>query len=205
MKIVINKENFLIFQMKKKPTNYQIPTRGLHRFPLQCTHPLTGEELEPPTRGTIVLAIRKTIQGSHPERHLRRNMESTGILKNPQSPRVASLLMSDPSPKCFSLFLVIPAVAKETGHKILWTFDDTIQFVQIRPGICILCSKFDIFICFETKILVDFDLRDRVIPTLYYSLETQLPTNQLLALVNRETPSGKLQEEIENWELFQEI
>lgn len=148
MKIVINKENFLIFQMKKKPTIYQIPTCGLHRFPLQCTHPLTGEELEPPTRGTIVLAIRKTIQDSHPERHLRRNMESTGILKNPQSPRVASLLMSDPSPKCFSLFLVIPAVAKETGHKILWTFDDTIQFVQIRPGICILCSKFDICICF---------------------------------------------------------
>lgn len=98
MKIVINKENFLIFQMKKKPTIYQIPTRGLHRFPLQCTHPLTGEELEPPTRPTIVLAIRKTIQGSHPERHLRRNMESTGILKNPQSPRVVSLLMSDPSP-----------------------------------------------------------------------------------------------------------
>lgn len=148
MKIVINKENFLIFQMKKKPTIYQIPTRGLHRFPLQCTHPLTGEELEPPTRPTIVLAIRKTIQGLHPERHLRRNMESTGILKNPQSPRVASHLMSDPSPKCFSLFLVIPAVAKETGHKILWTFDDTIQFVQIRPGICIPCSKFDIFICF---------------------------------------------------------
>lgn len=105
MKIVINKENFLIFQMKKKPTIYQIPTRELHRFPLQCTHPLTGEELEPPTRPTIVLAIRKTIQGSHPERHLRRNMESTGILKNPQSPRVASLLMSDPSPKCFFFFL----------------------------------------------------------------------------------------------------
>lgn len=53
--------------------------------------------------------------------------------------------------------------------------------------------------------LVDFDLRDCVIPTLYYLLETQLPTNQLLALVNRETPRGKLQEEIENWELFQEI
>lgn len=205
MKIVINKENFLIFQMKKKPTIYQIPTRGLHRFPLQCTHPLTGEELEPPTRPTIVLAIRKTIQGSHPERHLRRNMESTGILKNPQSPRVASLLMSDPSVECFSFFFVIPAVAKENGHKILWTFDDTIQFVQIRPGICILCSKFDIFICFETKILVDFDLRDCVIPTLYYLLETQLPTNQLLALVNREFPRGKLQEEIENWEVFQEI
>lgn len=116
MKIVINKENFLIFQMKKKPTIYQIPTRGLHPSPLQCTHPLTGEELEPPTRRTIVLAIRKTIQGSHPERHLRRNMESTGILKNPQSPRVASLLMSDPSFRCF-FFLVIPAVAKETGHK----------------------------------------------------------------------------------------
>lgn len=138
MKTVINKENFLIFQMKKKPTIYQIPTRGLHRFPLQCTHPLTGEELEPPTRQTIVLAIRKTIQGSHPERHLRRNMELTGILKNPQSLRVASLLMSDPSFKCF-FFLVIPAVAKETGHKILWTFDDTIQFVQIRPGIYIYC------------------------------------------------------------------
>lgn len=106
MKIVINKENFLIFQMKKKPTIYQIPTRGLHRFPLQCTHPLTGEELEPPTRPTIVLAIRKTIQGSHPERHLRRNMESTGILKNPQSPRVASLLMSDPSVECFSFFFL---------------------------------------------------------------------------------------------------
>lgn len=101
MKTVINKENFLIFQMKKKPTIYQIPTRRLHRFPLQCTHPLTGEELEPPTRQTIVLAIRKTIQGSHPERHLRRNMELTGILKNPQSLRVASLLMSDPSFKCF--------------------------------------------------------------------------------------------------------
>lgn len=91
--------------MKKKPTIYQIPTRGLHPSPLQCTHPLTGEELEPPTRRTIVLAIRKTIQGSHPERHLRRNMESTGILKNPQSPRVASLLMSDPSLKCFVFFL----------------------------------------------------------------------------------------------------
>lgn len=52
---------------------------------------------------------------------------------------------------------------------------------------------------------MDFDLRDRVIPTLYYSLETQLPTNQLLALVNRETPRGKLQKEIENWELVQEI
>lgn len=186
--------------MKKKPTIYQIPTRGLHRFPLQCTHPLTGEELEPPTRPTVVLAIRKTIQGSHPERHLRRNMESTGILKNPQSPRVASLLMSDPSVECFSFFFVIPAVAKETGHKILWTFDDTIQFVQIRPAICILCSKFDI-----NKKLVDFDLRDCVIPTLDYLLEIQLPTNQLLALVNRETPRGKLQKEIENWELFQEI
>lgn len=53
--------------------------------------------------------------------------------------------------------------------------------------------------------LVDFDLRDCVIPTLYYLLETQLPTNQLLALVNREIPRGKLQKEIENWELFQEI
>lgn len=52
---------------------------------------------------------------------------------------------------------------------------------------------------------MDFDLRDRVIPTLYSSLETQLPTNQLLALVNRETPRGKLQKEIENWELVQEI
>lgn len=101
IKIVINKQNFLIFQMKKKPTIYQTPTHGLHHFPLQCTHPPTGEEREPPTSQTIVLAIKKTIQGSHPERHLRRNMESTGILKNPQSPRVASLLMSDPSLKCF--------------------------------------------------------------------------------------------------------
>lgn len=117
IKIVINKQNFLIFQMKKKPTIYQTPTHGLHRFPLQCTHPPTGEEREPPTSQTIVLAIKKTIQGSHPERHLRRNMESTGILKNPQSPRVASLLMSDPSLKCFFFFLVIPAVAKETRHK----------------------------------------------------------------------------------------
>lgn len=105
IKIVINKQNFLIFQMKKKPTIYQTPTHGLHRFPLQCTHPPTGEEREPPTSQTIVLAIKKTIQGSHPERHLRRNMESTGILKNPQSPRVASLLMSDPSLKCFFFFL----------------------------------------------------------------------------------------------------
>lgn len=52
---------------------------------------------------------------------------------------------------------------------------------------------------------MDFDLRDRVIPTLYSLLKTQLPTNQLLALVNRETPRGKLQKEIENWELVQEI
>lgn len=151
IKIVINKQNFLIFQMKKKPTIYQTPTHGLHHFPLQCTHPPTGEEREPPTSQTIVLAIKKTIQGSHPERHLRRNMESTGILKNPQSPRVASLLMSDPSLKCFFFFLWFLQWPKKLDTKILWTFDDTIQFVQIRPGICILCSKFDIFICFETK------------------------------------------------------
>lgn len=151
IKIVINKQNFLIFQMKKKPTIYQTPTHGLHRFPLQCTHPPTGEEREPPTSQTIVLAIKKTIQGSHPERHLRRNMESTGILKNPQSPRVASLLMSDPFLKCFFFFLWFRQWPKKLDTKILWTFDDTIQFVQIRPGICILCSKFDIFICFETK------------------------------------------------------
>lgn len=62
-----------------------------------------------------------------------------------------------------------------------------------------------IFLSAFKQKLVDFDLRDRVIPTLYSSLETQLPTNQLLALVNRETPRGKLREEIENWELFQEI
>lgn len=57
-----------------------------------------------------------------------------------------------------------------------------------------------IFLSAFKQKLVDFDLRDRVIPTLYSSLETQLP-----ALVNRETPRGKLPEEIENWELFQEI
>lgn len=62
-----------------------------------------------------------------------------------------------------------------------------------------------IFLSAFKQKLVDFDLRDHVIPTLYSSLETQLPTNQLLALVNRETPRGKLREEIENWELFQEI
>lgn len=62
-----------------------------------------------------------------------------------------------------------------------------------------------IFLSAFKQKLVDFDLRDCVIPTLYYLLETQLPTNQLLALVNREFPRGKLQEEIENWEVFQEI
>lgn len=204
MKIVINKENFLIFQMKKKPTIYQIPTRGLHRFPLQCTHPLTGEELEPPTRPTIVLAIRKTIQGSHPERHLRRNMESTGILKNPQSPRVASHLMSDPSLKCFFFFLWFRQWPKKLDTKFcepLTTqynlFKSVLEYVYRVVNLIFLSA-------FKQK-LVDFDLRDRVIPTLYSSLETQLPTNQLLALVNRETPRGKLPEEIENWELFQEI
>lgn len=190
--------------MKKKPTIYQIPTRGLHRFPLQCTHPLTGEELEPPTRRTIVLAIRKTIQGSHPERHLRRNMESTGILKNPQSPRVASLLMSDPSLKCFVFFLWFRQWPKKLDTKfceLLTTqynlFKSVLEYVYRVVNLIFLSA-------FKQK-LVDFDLRDRVIPTLYSSLETQLPTNQLLALVNRETPRGKLPEEIENWELFQEI
>nr|XP_034301419.1 uncharacterized protein LOC105339015 [Crassostrea gigas] len=74
---------------EEKTYNLSNPyTQGFILPPYSVHTPLTGEELEPPASRTIVLAIRKTIQGSHPERHLRRNTESTGILKNPQSPRV---------------------------------------------------------------------------------------------------------------------
>lgn len=210
IKIVVFKDSYkwaklFDFSDEEKTYNLSNPYTRASSFPPTVYTPPDRGGTRASSKSDISASNKKDYTGLTPRETFEKKH---GINRHSQeSTKSESCLPSYvwPFPQMFLFFLVIPAVAKENGHKILWTFDDTIQFVQIRPGICILCSKFDIFICFETKILVDFDLRDCVIPTLYYLLETQLPTNQLLALVNRETPRGKLQEEIENWEVFQEM